>query len=144
MTLTRDFKQTVMARVAREPRFREALLTEALDAFLTGDAVSGRAILRDLINATVGFEALADQTEIAPKSLHRMLSPKGNPTTENFFAIIGALQRDSRLRLRVSAAPAAIHAHVHSHSLSEPARAAPALRLHERAPAYRGARQKKK
>ena len=137
MTLTRDFKQTVMARAAREPRFREALLTEALGAFLTGDAVSGRAMLRDLINATVGFEALAGQTEIAPKSLHRMLSPKGNPTTENFFAIVGALQRDSRVRLRVSAAPAAIH------RSPKPVRATPALRLHERAPAYRTAKRKK-
>ena len=125
-----------MARAAREPRFREALLTEALGAFLSGDAASGRAMLRDLINATVGFEMLAGRTEIAPKSLHRMLSPKGNPTTENFFAIVGALQRDSRVRLRVSAAPAAV-------PYPKPARASPALRLHEQTPAYRAAKRKK-
>ena len=141
MTLTRDFKQTVMARAAREPRFREALLTEALGAFLTGDAAAGRAVLRDLINATVGFEALAIQTRIAPKSLHRMLSPNGNPTTENFFAIVGALQRDARVRLCVSAAPAVRSAPAPAYRPA--ARSTTVLRLHERAPAYRTGKRKK-
>lgn len=142
MTLTRDFKETVMARAAREPRFREALLTEALGAFLAGEAAAGRAVLRDLINATVGFEALAAQTRIAPKSLHRMLSPKGNPTTENFFAIVGALQREARVRLHVSVAPA-VRRNAAAHAYRPAARVAPALHLRERAPAYRAARRKK-
>ena len=142
MTLTRDFKETVLARAARDPRFREALLSEAVGAFFAGDAETGRAVLRDLINASVGFEALAAQTRIAPKSLHRMLSPRGNPTTENFFAILGALQRDSRLQLRVSAAPASRRS-VPARAYAVSARATPALRLHERAPAYRKAKRKK-
>ena len=59
MALTREFKNTVAARVQRDPRFREALFTEALNAYLAGDTTVGKAILRDLVNATVGFEKLA-------------------------------------------------------------------------------------
>lgn len=103
MALTRDFRETVMARAAREPRFREALLAGALAAHLEGDAAAGRALLRDLVNATLGFEALARATNRPAKSLHRMLSPAGNPTSAAFFGIVRALARANRLRLRVSA-----------------------------------------
>ncbi|MBX3303593.1 MAG: transcriptional regulator [Nitrospira sp.] len=103
MALTREFKDTVAARVRRDPRFREALFTEAINAFLGGDTVTGKAILRDLVNATVGFEELADQMEKPSKSLHRMLAPHGNPSTDNFFGIVSALQKKTRVKLRVTA-----------------------------------------
>ena len=85
MALTRDFKETVVARARRDPRFREALFTEAINAYLGGDLTTGKAILRDLVNATVGFEELAAELDKPSKSLHRMLAPHGNPSTENFF-----------------------------------------------------------
>jgi len=56
MALTPEFKNAVAARVQRDPRFREALFTEALNAYFSGDTTVGKAILRDLVNATVGFE----------------------------------------------------------------------------------------
>ena len=59
MALTRNFKQTIVARAQRDPRFREALFTEAINAYLAGDTAEGKAMLRDLVNATVGFEQLA-------------------------------------------------------------------------------------
>jgi DNA-binding phage protein len=102
MALTRDFKDTVVARVQRDPRFREALLTEALNAYLEGDTAAGKAILRDLVNATLGFEELAKETNKPSKSLHRMLAPRGNPSTENFFGIMHALQKKTRVKLRVT------------------------------------------
>ncbi len=103
MALTREFKETVAARVQRDPRFREALLTEALNAYLAGDSAGGRAILRDLVNATVGFEELAAALHKPSKSLHRMLAPHGYPSTENFFSILRALQKKARVKLRVTA-----------------------------------------
>jgi DNA-binding phage protein len=103
MALTRDFKRTILARVQRDARFRSSLLTEALDAFLSGDIGTGKAMLRDLINATVGFERLATETGTPAKSLHRMLSPQGNPRTDNFFTIVSALQKSARVRLHVVA-----------------------------------------
>ena len=104
MALTRDFKQTIAARARREPRFREALFTEAINAYLAGDTAEGKAMLRDLVNATVGFEGLALEIQKPSKSLHRMLAPRGNPSTENFFSIVSALQKKTRMKLRVTAA----------------------------------------
>jgi len=103
MALTRDFKETIMARAQRDAKFRQALFTEALNAYLAGDASTGKAILRDLINATIGFEGLAAELQKPSKSLHRMLAPKGNPNTENFFGIVSALQKETKVKLRVTA-----------------------------------------
>jgi len=103
MTLTRDFRETILAGVQREPRYREALFSEAINAYLAGDTVTGKSILRDLVNATVGFEGLAAQIKKPSKSLHRMLAPHGNPSTENFFGIVNALQKKTRVKLRVTA-----------------------------------------
>lgn len=106
MALTRSFKQTIAARARRDPRFRETLFTEAMNAYLAGDTAEGKAILRDLVNATVGFEKLADEIQKPSKSLHRMLAPHGNPSTDNFFTIVRVLQKKTRVRLRVTAATA--------------------------------------
>ena len=103
MALTRDFKLTVAARARRDPKFRQALFTEALNACLAGDTRRGKAALRDLVNATIGFERLAAQVKRPSKSLHRMLAPRGNPSTGNFFGIVKALQKKTGVRLRVTA-----------------------------------------
>lgn len=92
MTLTRDFKQTVIERVQRDPAFAKALLDEAATLFLSGEPDTARLILRDLVNATVGFEQLARLTHKPSKSLHRMLSQKGNPSMDNLAAIFDAVR----------------------------------------------------
>jgi DNA-binding phage protein len=103
MALTREFKNTVAARAQRDPRFREALFTEALNAYFAGDTAVGKTILRDLVNATIGFEELAATLKKPSKSLHRMLAPRGNPSTENFFSIVCALQKKAHVKLHVTA-----------------------------------------
>ncbi|QDQ28669.1 transcriptional regulator [Chitinimonas arctica] len=97
MTLTRDFKHTIVERVDRDPAFAKAMLDEAATAFLNGEPDVARLILRDLVNATGGFEQLAELTHKPSKSLHRMLSPKGNPSMDSLAAIFGAIS----LRLKV-------------------------------------------
>jgi DNA-binding phage protein len=103
MPLTRSFKEIVKERVERDPKFRAALLTEAVEQMLAGDMAAGKAVLRDYINATVGFERLARETGTPAKSLMRMFGPKGNPRAENLFAVISRLQKASGLRLCVAA-----------------------------------------
>lgn len=93
MTLTRDFKETVKERAIRDPAFAKALLDEAATAFLNGEPHVARLILRDLVNASVGFETLAAETKRPSKSLHRMLSEKGNPSMDNLAAIFGAVRK---------------------------------------------------
>lgn len=92
MPLTRDFKQTVIERVERDPAFAKALLDEAATLFLSGEPDAARLILRDLVNATVGFETLAELTQKPSKSLHRMLSLNGNPSMDNLAAIFVAVR----------------------------------------------------
>ena len=103
MALARDFKETVRARAQRDPDFRAALLIEAAEQLLAGDLETGKAVLRDYINATVGFERLARETGTRPKSLMRMLGPKGNPRASNLLAVLGNLQRVSGIQLAVAA-----------------------------------------
>jgi DNA-binding phage protein len=91
MALTRDFKETVLARVERDTAFAKELLEEATTLLISGEAETARVILRDLVNATLGFERLAKMTEVPSKSLHRMLSPKGNPSMDNLAAILSAV-----------------------------------------------------
>ena len=103
MALTKEFKETVKARAERDPAFREALLKEAIELLLAGDLETGKVILRDYINATVGFEKLARATGTPAKSLMRMLGPKGNPRAANLLGVISALQQASGLHLAVAA-----------------------------------------
>jgi DNA-binding phage protein len=103
MPLTREFKETVKARAERDPAFREALLFEAVEQLLAGELADGKAVLRDYINATVGFERLAKATGTPSKSLMRMLGPKGNPRASNLLTMIGKLQRISKVHLAVGA-----------------------------------------
>ena len=101
MALTRDFKETVNARVQRDPEFAIALLDEAVSLFLNGEPETARLILRDLVNATVGFEELAIETNRPSKSLHRMLSAKGNPTMDNLTAIFNVLRKKLNVDIKV-------------------------------------------
>ncbi|HEV3089822.1 MAG TPA: hypothetical protein VGX91_00100 [Candidatus Cybelea sp.] len=99
MKLTRDSKETVIERVRREPSYAKALLDEAVTLFLNGDPETARLVLRDLVNATVGFEQLAAATGKPSKSLHRMLSTNGNPSMDNLSVILGVLRKRLRVKL---------------------------------------------
>ncbi len=101
MALTQDFKKTVVERVKADPGFAKALLDEAATLFLNGEAELARVILRDLVNATIGFEKLAQKTEKSSKSLHRMLSQKGNPNMDNLALIFNTVRKKLRVTIRV-------------------------------------------
>lgn len=107
MALTRDFKRTVLDRIQRDPEFACALLDESATLFLNGDADAARLVLRDLVNATVGFEALAAETGKPAKSLHRMLSQSGNPTMDNLAAILNVVRRRLGVEIRAHTIEAA-------------------------------------
>ena len=106
MALTRDFRETIRARVARDPKFRRELLREGVESIVTGDIATAKTILRDYINATVGFAELAQATHIPPKSLMRMLGPGGNPRANNLLEVVSLLQQREGVRFRVKLAPA--------------------------------------
>ena len=103
MPLTRDFRETVMARARRDPEFREGLLNEGIEALLNGEVDVGKALLREYINATVGFDELGRLTGKSSKSLMRMLGPQGNPQARNLFEVINQIQQHEGVRLHVTA-----------------------------------------
>lgn len=84
-------------------RFRRALLAEAVETLLEGDLDTGKALLRDYVNATIGFETLAKEIGKDSKSVHRMLGSRGNPTAENIFTIVKILQDVADISLQVKA-----------------------------------------
>jgi DNA-binding phage protein len=97
---------TVQKRVQRDPAFRRELLPEGIECMLAGDVDTGKTVLRDYINATIGFNELAEIVESSPKSLMRMLGPSGNPQTKNLFRILACLIRHEGIRFELRTATA--------------------------------------
>jgi DNA-binding phage protein len=104
--LTRSFNESVRERASRDPEFRAALLGEAVRALLAGDLDTAKIALRAYINATIGFEKLANATGTPAKSLMRMFGPKGNPTAANLSEVIRVLQKKTGVHLEVRASAA--------------------------------------
>lgn len=102
MPLTNDFKATIRARAQRDPAFRQALLREGVECILNGDLDTGKAVLRDYVNATVGFPALEKRTKIPAKSLMRMLGPSGSPSVANLSSILGALKKSEGVEFELT------------------------------------------
>lgn len=103
MALTRNFRETILARVQADAKFRDGLLREGVESMLSGDVDTGKALLRDYIKATIGFERLGAETRSSPKSLIRMFGSGGNPQARNLFAIVAHLQRQAQVKLHVTA-----------------------------------------
>ena len=102
MPLTHDFKETIQARARRDADFRHALLREGVECVINGDFETGKAVLRDYVNATVGFQDLEKLTNVPAKSLMRMLGPKGSPSAANLSNILTALQKSEGVRFELS------------------------------------------
>jgi hypothetical protein len=71
-----------------------------------GDVETAKTILRDYINATVGFEKLGATVHKSPKSLMRMFGEKGNPQAQNLFSIFAHIQKKEKIKLAVHPEPA--------------------------------------
>ena len=103
MILAKDYKDTIQARAQGDPAFRKALLQEGAECLLADDVETGKAVLRDYINATIGFKELSRVFDKSSKSLMRMFGPKGNPQASNLFAVIQYLQEQEGVHLEVKA-----------------------------------------
>jgi hypothetical protein len=93
MALTKDFRETIRDRAQRDAGFRRALLQEAVELLLSGDVETGQSLVRNYINATVGFQELARTVHKPAPSLMRMFGPKGNPSAKNLLGVIAELQK---------------------------------------------------
>lgn len=101
MSITRNFQESIAEKSQQDSKFAEALFDEAISLLLEGETKTARLILRDLVNATIGFEKLADKIALPSKSLHRMLSAAGNPTMNNIALILTALRQELKVDIEV-------------------------------------------
>ncbi|WP_157043841.1 hypothetical protein [Nitrobacter hamburgensis] len=62
---------------------------------------TGKALIRDYINATLGFDTLGAAVSIDPKNLMRMFGPRGNPRLGNLSAVLRELNRREAVHLKV-------------------------------------------
>ncbi len=105
MPHTCEFKETIRARVQRDPKFRRELLREGIEVLLGGEIAVAKTILRDYFNATIGFTKLAEAIDIPAKSLMRMLGPSGNPRADNLFEVVRFLQQREGVRFHLKTSP---------------------------------------
>ena len=103
MALTRDFKITIQERVQSDPEFRVGLLTQAAECLLDNEINVAKALLRDYVNATLGFKQLGALMGKKPQSLMRMLSDNGNPRLANISELVSSLRKNEGIELHVSA-----------------------------------------
>ena len=104
MALTRDYKETVVARIKRDRKFARALYAGAIEMLLAGETAEALSRLRDLVHAEITFKELARQTGLGEKTLHRMLNRGGNPTARNLGMIVKSIAADLGIRPRVEVA----------------------------------------
>jgi DNA-binding phage protein len=100
MPLSRDFRETVMEEM-RSAKYRRAFLREAVSTLLSGDLETAKPSLRAYINGTMGFARVGEDLGRSPKSLMRMLGPKGNPQAKNLLELVAYLQKAEGTRWQV-------------------------------------------
>lgn len=96
--LARDSRQAIVEGAQRDAAFARAVFSETLELLVKGEPDTARLLMRDLVHATTGFERLAVIVGTPSKSLHRMLSARGNPSMDNLSAILRALDRRCRAK----------------------------------------------
>ena len=106
MALTKEYNEIINERLQNDPEFATALFDEAISLFLNGESDVARVVMRDLLNATIGFETLAKEVNKPSKSLHRMLTAKGNPTMDSLSNIFKVLKRKLTVEIEVHTIPA--------------------------------------
>ena len=101
---TVKFDAAIKKMVENKPEIGTQMLEDAINAFLSSDLNEARVLLRQYVNATLGFKELARLTGKQDKNLMRALSTNGNPTMATFVEILGALQKASGVTLTAHAA----------------------------------------
>ena len=88
MALTRDIHVTIRESLRGDPEYAKAVLVEITELFASKEYGTARLMLRDLVEAVVGVERVANATATSAEGLRQMLTLEGNPSTEQLAAII--------------------------------------------------------
>jgi DNA-binding phage protein len=101
---TTSYNEALKDMIEDNPHMAAEMLEGALNSLLSGELDEGRLLLRQFVNATMGFQELAKRTGKIDKNLMRTLSAAGNPTASNLFEIVQAC---------IQAEGVTVAAHVH-------------------------------
>lgn len=107
---TVPYNDSIKAMVERNPRMAIEMFEDAINALLAGELEEGRLLLRQYVNATIGFQELARRTGKQDKNLMRTLSASGNPTVANLFDIIQACVQAEGVSLAAQVVPLGLRA----------------------------------
>ncbi len=102
MIRTEHLDESTAQRLLEDPLFAEELLREGLQALVDGEIEMGKSLICDCIEATVGFDNVANDINESPASVRHMFSADGNPNIDNLFDVIVNLQKHGGLSLEVS------------------------------------------
>ena len=102
--LNRQLSPEIFRRLNNDRDFRNHVLIGSAQALLDNDVALSKGLMRRLVDATIGFETLAEFVEGHPKSLIRMLSRNGNPSAWHLAAILSRLTWAHGVRLKVMVA----------------------------------------
>lgn len=102
---TIPYDQMIGDMIEDRPELANEMLEDAVNSLLTGDLDDGRILLRQYVNATIGFQELAKRTGKHDKNLMRMLSATGNPTASNLFDVIQACMKAEGVTISAHVVP---------------------------------------
>jgi len=102
VALNKQLSRFIVARLRADGACRSCVLCAAAQAMLDDDVELSKGLLRRLIDATMGHEALASLAEQHPKRLIRMLGPKGNPAARHLSQALAHVARWHGVRLTVT------------------------------------------
>ena len=87
----RHANELIVEKLSNSDELRRLHLEDAVQTLFSKEYQVGLLMLRDLINATCGFETIGRELDKSPKSIMRMLTLESNPTVANLFAILNFL-----------------------------------------------------
>jgi hypothetical protein len=106
-SLTRKHSETIRKDLQSSPSFRRALFAEAINSMLQGDFETGKSVLREYVEGTMGFVAMGNALGRSPRSVRQMLSHERCLRTRSFIEILVYVQRVEGKVLKVRAVKAA-------------------------------------
>ena len=65
MILTRNFSESILARIERDPAFGEELLHATVECLRFGDVDTGRVVLSQYVDATTDGQELGASTSVS-------------------------------------------------------------------------------
>jgi len=100
-----SYNDSLKKLVDENPEMGQQMLEGAVNALFQGEIDEGRILLRQYINATLGFAELGRRLDKDPKNIMRSLGPKGNPTLTNLMAMIQACASAQKMEIQAHVVP---------------------------------------